>query len=59
MNWEEDRKEYLSSGRFKSSDEISRKILERAEARSSTMLLYFCFLIFGIGLLCSLMYFLI
>ena len=59
MDWKEDREEYMESGRFTSPDEISRKILERAEARSTVTLLYFCLLIFGVGILSLLLYFLV
>jgi len=59
MDWEEDREEYIESGKFKTPDEISRRILERAEARSSVAILYFCLLLFGVGILSLLLYFLV
>tara|TARA_Y100000004_G_scaffold196798_1_gene268115 strand:+ start:1515 stop:1694 length:180 start_codon:yes stop_codon:yes gene_type:complete len=59
MDWEKDREEYMESGRFTSPDEISRKILERAEARSTVTLLYLCLLIFAVGILSLVLYFLV
>ena len=59
MNWEEDRKEYLSSGKFKPPDEISKRILDSALTKSTEALLYLCLLLFGVGLLATLVYFLI
>jgi len=59
MNWEEDREEYLLSGRFKSPDDIQKKILDKAQTKSTEALLYLCLLLFGVGLLATLVYFLV
>ena len=59
MNWEEDREEYLSSGKFKSPDQMQRKILDRAQTKSAEALLYLCLLLFGVGFLVTLVYFLL
>ena len=59
MNWEEDRKESFSSGRFKTPNDIQQKILERAQAKSTVALIYLGLFLFGIGLLTTLVYFLI
>ena len=59
MNWQEDREEYLSSGKFKTPDEISKRILDRAHTKSTEALLYLCLLLFGVGLLATLVYFLV
>jgi len=59
MNWQEDREEYLSCGKFKSPDEIQRRILDKAQTKSTEALLYLCLLLFGVGLLATLLYFLV
>ena len=59
MNWEEDREESFSSGRFKTPNDIQQKMLERAQAKSTTALIYLGIFLFGIGLLASLVYFLV
>ena len=57
MNWEEDREESLSSGRFKTPNDIQQKMLERAQAKSTVALIYLGLFLFGIGLLTTLVYF--
>lgn len=59
MNWEEDRQESFSSGRFKTPNDIQQKMLDRAQSQSTVVLLYLGLLLFGIGLLSTLIYFLI
>ena len=59
MDLKEGKEQYMEFGRFTSSDEISRKILERAEARGTVTLFYFCLLIFGVGILSLVLYFLV
>tara|TARA_Y100001934_G_scaffold256354_1_gene324277 strand:+ start:1890 stop:2069 length:180 start_codon:yes stop_codon:yes gene_type:complete len=59
MNWEEDREESFSSGRFKTPNDIQQKMLDRAQAKSTTALIYLGIFLFGIGLLASLVYFLV
>ena len=59
MNWEEDREESFSSGRFKTPNDIQLKILERAQAKSTVALIYLGLFLFGIGLFTTLLYFLI
>jgi|TARA_R100000152_G_C6750931_1_gene174599 hypothetical protein len=59
MNWEEDRQESFSSGRFKTPDDIQQRMLDRAQSQSTVALLYLGLLLFGIGLLSTLIYFLI
>ena len=59
MNWEEDREESFSSGRFKTPNDIQQKMLDRAQAKSTTALIYLGLFLFGIGLLASLVYFLV
>ena len=59
MNWEEDRQESFSSGRFKTPDEIQQRMLDRAQSQSTVALVYLGLLLFGIGLLSTLIYFLI
>mgnify|MGYP003128602942 CR=1 FL=1 len=59
MNWEEDRQESFSSGRFKTPDDIQQRMLDRAQSQSTVVLLYLGLLLFGIGLLSTLIYFLI
>ena len=59
MNWEEDREESLLSGRFKTPNDIQQKMLERAQAKSTVALIYLGLFLFGIGLLATLVYFLV
>ena len=59
MNWEEDREESFSSGRFKTPDDIQQRMLDRAQSQSTVALVYLGLLLFGIGLLSTLIYFLI
>ena len=59
MNWEEDREESLLSGRFKTPNDIQQKMLERAQAKSTVALIYLGLFLFGIGLLTTLVYFLV
>jgi len=59
MNWEEDRKESFSSGRFKTPNDIQQKILDRAQSKSTIALLYLGLFLFAIGLLTTLVYFLV
>ena len=59
MNWEEDRKESFSSGRFKTPNDIQQKMLERAQAKSTVALIYLGLFLFGVGLLATLVYFLV
>ena len=59
MNWEEDREESFSLGRFKTPNDIQQKMLERAQAKSTVALIYLGLFLFGIGLLTTLVYFLI
>tara|TARA_A100001515_G_scaffold73326_1_gene58266 strand:+ start:68 stop:247 length:180 start_codon:yes stop_codon:yes gene_type:complete len=59
MNWEEDRQESFSSGRFRTPNDIQQKMLDRAQSQSTVVLLYLGLLLFGIGLLSTLIYFLI
>ena len=59
MNWEEDRDESLLSGRFKTPNDIQQKMLERAQAKSTVALIYLGLFLFGIGLLATLVYFLV
>ena len=59
MNWEEDRQESFSSGRFKTPDDIQQRMLDRAQSQSTVALVYLGLLLFGIGLLATLIYFLI
>jgi hypothetical protein len=59
MNWEEDREESFSSGRFKTPNDIQQKMLERAQAKSTVALIYLGLFLFGIGLLTTLVYFLV
>ena len=59
MNWEEDREESFSSGRFKTPNDIQQKILERAQAKSTVALIYLGLFLFGVGLLATLVYFLV
>ena len=59
MNWEEDREESFLSGRFKTPNDIQQKMLDRAQAKSTTALIYLGIFLFGIGLLASLVYFLV
>jgi hypothetical protein len=59
MNWEEDREESFSSGRFKTSNDIQQKMLERAQAKSTVALIYLGLFLFGVGLLATLVYFLV
>ena len=59
MNWEEDRQESFSSGRFKTPDDIKQRMLDRAQSQSTVALVYLGLLLFGIGLLSTLIYFLI
>ena len=59
MNWEEDREESFSSGIFKTPNDIQEKMLERAQAKSTVALIYLGLFLFGIGLLTTLVYFLI
>ena len=59
MNWEEDRQESFSSGRFKTPDYIQQRMLDRAQSQSTVALVYLGLLLFGIGLLSTLIYFLI
>ena len=59
MNWEEDRQESFSSGRFKTPDDIQQRMLDRVQSQSTVALLYLGLLLFGIGLLSTLIYFLI
>ena len=59
MNWQEDRKESFSSGRFKTPNDIQQKMLERAQAKSTVALIYLGLFLFGVGLLATLAYFLV
>ena len=59
MNWEEDRQESFSSGRFRTPNDIQQKMLDRAQSQSTVVLLYLGLLLFGIRLLSTLIYFLI
>ena len=59
MNWEEDREESLSSGRFKTPNDSQQKMLERAQAKPTVALIYLGLFLFGIGLLTTLVYFLV
>tara|TARA_Y100000401_G_scaffold93976_1_gene80361 strand:- start:502 stop:681 length:180 start_codon:yes stop_codon:yes gene_type:complete len=59
MNWEEDRQESFSSGRFKTPDDIQQRMLDRAQSQSTVALVYLGLLLFGIGLLSTLICFLI
>lgn len=59
MNWEEDREESFSSGRFKTPNDIQQKMLDRAQAKSTVVLLYLGIFLFGVGLLATLVYFLV
>tara|TARA_A100001391_G_scaffold199917_1_gene183683 strand:- start:611 stop:790 length:180 start_codon:yes stop_codon:yes gene_type:complete len=59
MNWQEDRKESFSSGRFKTPNDIQQKILDRAQSKSTIALLYLGLFLFAIGLLTTLVYFLV
>ena len=59
MNWQEDRKESFSSGRFKTPNDIQQKMLERAQAKSTVALIYLGLFLFGVGLLTTLVYFLV
>tara|TARA_B100001939_G_scaffold267709_1_gene235140 strand:+ start:1363 stop:1542 length:180 start_codon:yes stop_codon:yes gene_type:complete len=59
MNWEEDRTESFSSGKFRTPDEIQRKMLDRAQSQSTVALIYLGLFLFGIGLLTTLVYFLV
>ena len=59
MNWEEDRQESFSSGRFKTPDDIQQRMLDRAQSQSTVALVYLGLLLFGNGLLSTLIYFLI
>jgi hypothetical protein len=59
MNWQEDREESFSSGRFKTPNDIQQKMLDKAQAKSTAALIYLGLFLFGIGLLTTLVYFLI
>ena len=59
MNWEEDREESFSSGIFKTPNDIQEKMLESAQAKSTVALIYLGLFLFGIGLLTTLVYFLV
>ena len=59
MNWEEDREESFSSGRFKTPNDIQQKMLERAQAKSTVALIYLGLFLLGVGLLATLAYFLV
>ena len=59
MNWQEDRDESFSSGRFKTPNDIQQKMLDRAQSQSTIALLYVGLLLFGVGLLATLLYFLV
>ena len=59
MNWEEDREESFLSGRFKTPNDIQQKMLERAQAKSTVALIYLGLFLFGVGLLATLVYFLV
>jgi len=59
MNWQEDRDESFSSGRFKTPNDIQQKMLDRAQSQSTIALLYVGLLLFGVGLLATLVYFLV
>jgi len=59
MNWKEDREESFLSGRFKTPNDIQQKMLDRAQSKSTVALLYLGLFLFGIGLLASLVYFLV
>ena len=59
MNWEEDREESFSSGRFKTPNDIQQRMLDKAQSQSTIALLYVGLLLFGVGLLATLVYFLI
>ena len=59
MNWEEDREESFSSGSFKTPNDIQQNMLDRAQAKSTTAQLYLGLFLFGIGLLTTLVYFLV
>ena len=59
MNWEEDREESFSSGRFKTPNDIQKKMLDKAQSQSTIALLYVGLLLFGVGLLATLVYFLV
>ena len=59
MNWEEDREESFSSGRFKTPNDIQQRMLDKAQSQSTIALLYVGLLLFGVGLLATLVYFLV
>ena len=59
MNWEEDREESFSSGRFKTPNDIQQRMLDRAQSQSTVALLYLGLFLFGVGLLATLVYFLV
>ena len=59
MNWEEDREESFSSGRFKTPNDIQQKMLDKAQSQSTVALLYLGLFLFGVGLLAPLVYFLV
>jgi len=59
MNWQEDRDESFSSGRFKTPNDIQQKMLDKAQSQSTIALLYVGLLLFGVGLLATLVYFLV
>tara|TARA_Y100000996_G_C22301941_1_gene552537 strand:+ start:280 stop:459 length:180 start_codon:yes stop_codon:yes gene_type:complete len=59
MNWEEDREESFSSGRFKTPNDIQQKMLDKAQSQSTVALLYLGLFLFGVGLLATLVYFLV
>tara|TARA_R100000005_G_C4927189_1_gene157767 strand:- start:313 stop:492 length:180 start_codon:yes stop_codon:yes gene_type:complete len=59
MNWQEDRDESFSSGRFKTPNDIQQKMLDRAQSQSTIALLYVGLFLFGVGLLATLAYFLV
>tara|TARA_R100001163_G_scaffold43522_1_gene32874 strand:- start:24 stop:203 length:180 start_codon:yes stop_codon:yes gene_type:complete len=59
MNWEEDREESFSSGRFKTPNDIQQRMLDKAQSQSTVALLYLGLFLFGVGLLATLVYFLV
>tara|TARA_R100000808_G_C2041429_1_gene80882 strand:- start:13 stop:192 length:180 start_codon:yes stop_codon:yes gene_type:complete len=59
MNWQEDRDESFSSGRFKTPNDIQQKMLDKAQAKSTAALIYLGIFLFGVGLLATLLYFLV
>ena len=59
MNWEEDREASFSSGRFKTPNDIQQRMLDKAQSQSTVALLYLGLFLFGVGLLATLVYFLV